>query len=53
MATYTLFFYNSGSEREEHGTHKTLKKALREKEELQEELGDANDEDFEVVVNFD
>lgn len=49
---YTLCYYNSGGEREEHGTYKTLKKALKEKQLLQDELGDAGDELFEIVIQF-
>ena len=47
----TLYYYNSGGEREQHGTHASLDEALAEKEELQEELAEY-DENFEVVVQF-
>lgn len=47
---YTLFFYNSGGEREEHGTHDTLEAALQEKQEMQAEWGD-DDSCFEIVVD--
>jgi hypothetical protein len=49
---YTLYFYNSGGEREQHGAHESLEAALAEKADLQEELGDAEDEQFEIVVQF-
>ena len=49
---YTLCFYNSGGEREEHGAHETLEAALQEKQDLQDELGDAEDEQFEIVIQF-
>jgi hypothetical protein len=47
---YTLYFYNSGGEREQHGTHKTLKAAEQEQAEMQAEFGD-DDSRFEIVVN--
>lgn len=49
---FTLYFFNSGGEREQHGTHATLEAALAEKTALQEELGDAEDESFEVVLQW-
>jgi hypothetical protein len=46
---YTVYFWNSGGEREEHGTHKTLKAARAEKKAMQKEWGD-DDSRFEIVV---
>jgi hypothetical protein len=47
---YTLYFYNSGGEREQHGTHLTLALAQAEQAEMQAEWGD-DDSCFEIVVN--
>lgn len=48
--TYTLYFYNSGGEREQHGTYKTLAAAETKQAKMQAEWGD-DDSRFEIVVN--
>jgi hypothetical protein len=48
--TYTLYFYNSGGEREMHGAYKTLKAAEAKQAEMQAEFGD-DDSKFEIVIN--
>ena len=48
--TYTLFCYNTGDERDEYGTHDTVKQALKEQAELEDEVG-CSSNDFEIVVN--
>jgi hypothetical protein len=46
---YTLYFYNSGGERETHGSHPTLEAAQAVQAQMQEEFGD-DDSRFEIVV---
>jgi hypothetical protein len=46
---YTLYFYNSGGERETHGSHPTLEAAQAAQAAMQEEFGD-DDSRFEIVV---
>lgn len=48
---YTLFFWNSAGEREQHGTHPTQAAAEAEQLQMQQEWGD-DDSRFEIVVNF-
>ena len=47
---YTLYFYNSGGEREVHGTHTTLEAAQAEQAAMQAEWGD-DASCFEIVVD--
>ena len=47
---YTLYFWNSGGERETHGTFATLEQARAEQAQMQEDFGD-DDSRFEIVVN--
>ena len=47
---YTLYFWNSGGERETHGTHPTLEAAQAEQAQMQADFGD-DDSRFEIVVN--
>jgi|SanBayMetagenome_1026888.scaffolds.fasta_scaffold41800_2 hypothetical protein len=46
---YTLYFWNSGGEREEHGTHPTLELAQAEQAQMQADWGD-DDSRFEILV---
>ena len=47
---YTLYFYNSGGERETHGTHPTLAQAQAEQAQMQQEFGD-DDSRFEILID--
>ena len=51
---YTLYYYNSGGEREEWGTFKNVKAAKKEMRNLQDDWEDveATDDRFEIVLEF-
>jgi hypothetical protein len=47
---YTLYFWNSAGEREQHDSHPTLAAAQAAQAQMQAEWGD-DDSCFEIVVN--